>query len=90
MGDTPAPQIEFTSFDYRDYEHKDGDVVYCDPPYRGTEKYNRVAFDHDAFYEWARTRDYPVYFSEYSAPEDFVEVFQHSIPRTMAGGKTAS
>ena len=26
--------ITFTSMDYRNYEHKEGDVVYCDPPYK--------------------------------------------------------
>ena len=27
--------IFFTNLDYRNYEHKEGDVVYCDPPYKG-------------------------------------------------------
>ena len=27
--------ITFTSMDYRNYEYKEGDVVYCDPPYKG-------------------------------------------------------
>ena len=67
--------ITFTSMDYRNYEYKDGDVVYCDPPYKGTGCYANNTFDHDAFYEWVRTRDYKVYFSEYSAPDDFVSIF---------------
>lgn len=69
-------QVEYTSCDYTRYEHKDGDIVYCDPPYKGTEKYSGYDFDHDAFYEWVRTRDYPVYFSEYSAPDDFVAIWE--------------
>ena len=75
-GDQCQEEIEFSEKDYRDYEHKDGDIVYCDPPYKGTEKYSGYEFDHDAFYEWARTRDYPVYFSEYSAPDDFVAIWE--------------
>ena len=67
--------IFFTNFDYRNYEHKEGDVVYCDPPYKGTGDYDNNTFDHDAFYEWVRSMDYPVYFSEYSAPDDFVGIF---------------
>ena len=67
--------ITFTSMDYRNYEHKEGDVVYCDPPYKGTGDYDNNTFDHDAFYEWVRSMDYPVYFSEYSAPDDFVSIF---------------
>ena len=67
--------IFFTNFDYRNYEYKEGDVVYCDPPYKGTGGYANNTFDHDAFYEWVRSRDYPVYFSEYSAQDDFVSIF---------------
>lgn len=81
--------ITFTSMDYRNYEHKEGDVVYCDPPYKGVQKYNEATFDHNAFYEWVRTRDYPVYFSEYSAQDDFVSVFNTNITKLMSGGKSA-
>lgn len=69
--------IEFTSIDYKDYTWQEGDVVYCDPPYQNTSYYKHTGmFDHDAFYEWARTRDYPVYFSEYSAPDDFTCILE--------------
>lgn len=60
---------------YVDYEHREGDVVYCDPPYANTENTYGAKFDHDAFWEWVRTRDYPVYVSEYNAPEDFVSIW---------------
>ena len=58
------------NIDYRDYEHEEGDVVYCDIPYqnaidpRVTKQYGRK-FDHGAFYAWAVSRPYPVYFSSY-------------------------
>ena len=81
--------LEVSSIDYRDYEHQEGDVVYCDPPYNGTEKYDGKDFDHNAFYEWARTRDYPVYFSEYNAPDDFVCVWSKPICKMFSGGKSA-
>ena len=61
--------------DYREYRYAEGDVVYCDPPYIGTERYTTSAFDHPAFYEWLRTRSFPVYVSEYRMPEDFVPVW---------------
>lgn len=64
-----------TSEDYRDYEYREGDVVYCDPPYAGAEGYGGE-FDHDAFWEWVRTRPYPVYVSEYRAPDDFIPVWE--------------
>ena len=82
-------RITFTSMDYRNYEYKEGDVVYCDPPYKGVQKYNEATFDHNAFYEWVRTRDYPVYFSEYSAPDDFVSVFNTNITKLLSGGKSS-
>ena len=66
--------IVATSSDYREYVHEEGNVVYCDPPYAGTGGYGRE-FDHDAFWQWCRTRDFPVYVSEYRAPEDFISVW---------------
>lgn len=68
-----APIVVSTD-DYRNYVYHDGDVVYCDPPYAGTASYGRE-FDHDAFWQWCRTRDFPVYVSEYRAPEDFISIW---------------
>lgn len=66
--------IVVSTDDYRSYVYNDGDVVYCDPPYAGTNGYGRE-FDHDAFWQWCRTRDFPVYVSEYRAPEDFISIW---------------
>ena len=33
-------RIKLNCGDYRDYEYKKGDVVYCDPPYENTEQYD--------------------------------------------------
>lgn len=67
-------KIETSSISYADYEYRESDVVYCDPPYKNTQEYG-IQFDGDAFWEWARTRNYPVYVSEYQAPEDFVSIW---------------
>ena len=66
--------IETSNISYADYAYRDGDVVYCDPPYKNTKDYG-IKFDSDAFWEWARTRNYPVYVSEYQAPDDFVSIW---------------
>ena len=66
--------IVMSTDDYRNYVYQDGDVVYCDPPYEGTSGYGRE-FDHEAFWQWCRTRDFPVYVSEYRAPEDFISIW---------------
>lgn len=68
-------RLEVSSMDYRELEYRGGDVVYCDPPYAGHDPYSSGGFDSTAFWEWARTREFPVYVSEYEAPEDFAVVF---------------
>ena len=73
---TDMSQIEFTQMDYRDYVWQEGDVVYCDPPYKGTDgRYRGGKFNNEQFWEWVRTRNYPVYVSEYNAPDDFQSVW---------------
>ena len=57
--------------------HKN-DIVYCDPPYASTKKYESD-FDNDAFWEWARQTSKKVkklYVSEYDAPSDFKCIWQ--------------
>jgi len=75
MSGLDLSKVEFSQMNYADYEHQEGDVVYCDPPYANTTNSYGVKFDTDAFWEWVRTRDYPVYVSEYKAPDDFVSIW---------------
>lgn len=63
--------------DYQSVPIPKGAVVYCDPPYKGTNGYGKSkgnSFDHDRFYEWCLSRDYPVFVSEYQMPEGFTEI----------------
>ena len=71
--------LERLNLDYRDVPIEDGGVVYCDPPYRGVSGYVTGAFDHDAFYDWVRNAEFPVYVSEYSMPEDFIPVWEKPV-----------
>lgn len=48
-------------------------TVYCDIPYVDTSGYGNE-FDHRAFYEWALTRPFPVFVSEYWMPDDFTAI----------------
>lgn len=69
--------LEFYSTDYQDVPIPDGAVVYCDPPYKGTYKYGHdktQTFDHERFYEWCLTRNFPVFVSEYQMPGGFTEI----------------
>ena len=65
--------------DYRDIPIPQGATVYCDPPYKSASGYCTGAFDHEAFYEWARNADFPIYISEYSMPDDFVRIWARDV-----------
>jgi hypothetical protein len=56
-------RLSFSSKDYREVEILPDSVVYCDIPYQGTSDYG--VFNHKEFFDWAATRDFPVYISEY-------------------------
>ena len=66
--------LEVSNIDYRDYVYQEGDVVYCDVPYEKThgqkDTYYGGHFDSLAFYKWAKTRPYQVYFSSYEISDD--------------------
>ena len=79
-------RLQTTSDDYQNVEIPDGAVVYCDPPYRGTSEYMNSGFDYGRFYYWLRSREYPVYVSEYAMPEDFVPVYERKKTCTLGYG----
>lgn len=63
----------FTNDSYDNFLYDSKCVIYCDPPYASTKKYESD-FDNDAFWEWARNmsrKGHYVYVSEYEAPSDF-------------------
>lgn len=60
--------------DYRSAPTPDGAVVYCDPPYRGTDCGCYGGFDFDAFDEWLASCGHMCVVSEYTAPAGCVEV----------------
>ena len=78
-------RLEVYAGDYRDVEIPADSVVYCDIPYRGAAEYVAGAFDHDAFYDWALSRPFPVYVSEYSMPSEFTEVWSVPHRSTLSG-----
>lgn len=77
--------VEFIHADYRDLSFSDS-LIYCDPPYKGTSGYKTGDFNHEEFYEWCReqTKNNIVFVSEYSAPEDFEQVWQGEIKTNFA------
>lgn len=78
IGPQALDRITCLQSDYRSVEIPDNATVYCDIPYKSTEDYG-TKFNHDEFYEWALSRPFNVYISEYDMPEPFREIasFNH-------------
>lgn len=68
-------RLEITQLSYDKLDIKPKSTVYADPPYQNTNKYI-TEFNHEDFFQWARTRPYPVFISEYNAPSDFKCIWQ--------------
>ncbi len=65
--------VEFLCKDYKTLDSHDC-LIYCDPPYANTTKYNGVPdFNSEEFWNVMRkwSKDNDVYISEYEAPVDF-------------------
>lgn len=76
-------RLEMCSMDFKEYEYREGDIVYCDPPYANTDRYGSD-FDTPAFLEWAATRPYTVYVSEYNIDDPrFTCIWEKEIRSTL-------
>lgn len=78
--------IDFSVCDYSAYVGVSGAVIYCDPPYAGTKKYNsKIQFNTDEFFDFARdlSKDNIVLISEHAAPNDFITVWEHTVKRCI-------
>jgi len=88
-----------TNIDYREVVIKPNSVVYCDIPYKTSDNlkntknkkgYYGVKFDWVAFFDWASTRDFPVYFSEYECSDDRFQCVLEVEKRNTLGGNKLS
>ena len=66
--------LKSLQLDYREVEIPPDSIVYCDPPYRGTNCGCYGGFDFDAFDKWLETCGRMVVVSEYTAPRGCIEV----------------
>ena len=69
---------------YEDVEILPDSVIYCDIPYKGTDEYIG-GFDHERFYQWARSQKELVIISEYSMPDDFICINRKSKSQLLSG-----
>lgn len=86
--------VEYKYCEYDKLEIPPKSIIYCDPPYQSTDKtYKEKQFNHDAFWEWCRTKTkegHNVFVSEYNAPNDFKCIWQKQLPNTHPKQKKTS
>ena len=81
--------IKFTNYSFTDLEIPKNSIIYCDPPYKGTEQY-KDKFNHSLFWDWVRTQSkqgHKVFISEYNAPTDFICIWEKKHKTIMANGE---
>lgn len=74
-------QLERLKFTHCSYEElqvfaAEKTVIYIDPPYKGTAKYQKD-LNHDDLWNWVKKQSVPVFISEYEAPFQCVSEFAH-------------
>mgnify|MGYP000964649806 CR=1 FL=1 len=84
--------IRFNCCDYRDLHIPPCSIIYCDIPYRGTTRFEKVpAFSHTDFYEWCfsmKNAGHTVFISEYAMPDAFKLVWEKPIVKNLGDKKT--
>lgn len=62
-----------SSYDQNKYCNLKNALIYCDPPYQNTTKFETGSFDYDKFWDWCRrmSKCNKVFISGYQAPDDF-------------------
>ena len=83
---------ELSSGFYWQVEIPPNSVVYCDPPYAGTQEYRNGGFDTPAFWRWADavSESTPLFVSEYRAPSGWECIWSKSVNSSLdlnTGGK---
>ena len=79
--------LTWSATDYQDVPIPENSVIYCDIPYKGTNRYagKGADFDHDRFYEWALQQTQPIFISSYDMPkEDFKVIAEYSRTDTLS------
>lgn len=81
-------RLEISNKDYRTVSLFADDVIYADPPYKGTSDAcnDGNEFDYGQFEEWLNKVEIPVYVSEYTCPKGCVELNFTERAGTMKSG----
>lgn len=76
--------------DYRAIPIASNSVIYCDIPYKNTERYVNQTFDYKAFYDWCCKQEVPVYISEYTLDDDRFEIVAEKEKRVLYSSQSNS
>ena len=69
-------RLTFTNLSYDKVKIESNSIIYCDPPYANTEKYDHE-INHKQFLDWANSQASPVFISEYQINDSrFVPIFK--------------
>lgn len=77
-----APTLRGVTFIHASYDQLEippRSVIYCDPPYAGTQEYRDGGFDYEKFWAWTRLKrreGHTVFVSETVAPPDALCLWQ--------------
>lgn len=75
----------FYNCSYHELTIPNNSIIYCDPPYEGVSGY-KDKFNNFEFWQWCRDMSnsgHSVFISEYSAPEDFICIWQSQLKANM-------
>jgi site-specific DNA-adenine methylase len=68
--------LTVTKQDYKTLQFCQNSVIYCDPPYQSTNKYDGQNIDYDDFFQWCSNLPHPAYISSYAVPETHSDRFK--------------
>lgn len=85
--------IHFEVKKYHDINLKEKCLIYCDPPYKGTAKYqeNKDIFDYNKYYKWIVDQSkngHKVFCSEYNMPNDFICIWEKPLINNFSKSKS--
>ena len=84
--------VTFENQDYSELAIPEKSIIYCDPPYANTTKY-QYSIDHSRFWDWCREmvfRGHEVFVSGYEAPKDFICVWGKEVASGVSPGSSAT
>lgn len=80
-------RLHSSNLSYDEIEIKPNSIIYCDIPYKGTDKYNKIDFDHERFYSWCKNQTELCFISGYEMLEDFIPIAEFPHRSTLCATK---